>query len=137
VVQAGEACDDGNRADQDGCDLSCQFEVLWEKEPNNSRGTAQPVGTYQRVQGFLVAGDEDWMGLEIAQAGAYDLEISCFSDTVIELYDAQGVKIAEDDDSGYNRCSALKGQQLEAGSYTLLIRGYQPSMETEWELDIR
>lgn len=44
-------------------------------------------------------------------------------DTVVELYDANGVMIASDDDSGGNR-NALLMRQLNPGSYRIVVRSY-------------
>lgn len=44
-------------------------------------------------------------------------------DTLVELYNANGVMVASDDDSGGNR-NALLIQQLNPGSYRVVVRSY-------------
>jgi hypothetical protein len=71
-------------------------------EPNNTREQAtalEPNGVFPTY--FSSRSDTDWYKLEIPSAGAtVTIYTESHLDTIIAIYDAQGNKIDEDDDSG-------------------------------------
>ncbi len=130
---AGEACDDGNLVTLDGCSPTCVSEITAEVEPNNTRTTATP-GVPYRFTGNLLVGEQDWFGFDLPTAAAVILEAgvpavsnctsTAASDTVLTLYDANGVHLDDDDDNGPGYCSLLDAGRLAAGRYYVQVTGY-------------
>ena len=129
----GEGCDDGNLLPLDGCSPTCVSEITAEVEPNNTRATAT-LGVPYRFTGNLAVGEQDWFGFDLSTAATVILETgaptlnSCgnnaTSDTVLTLYDANGVQLDGDDDNGPGYCSLVDAGQLAAGRYYAQVTGY-------------
>ncbi len=149
--RANEACEDGNIAGGDGCDASCQFEqkgFVREMEPNNNELTAMTTGV---VPGASLTtggtidplGDEDWFAFEVPVGQTATLtartfgnlldDTACQGDTRVELIDAAGVVIAENDDDPVNGnlCSrisvesvSMAATDLPAGNYFVRVYGF-------------
>lgn len=123
---AGEQCEDGNTASNDGCNASCQIE---------------PEGTFSGTGGTQTgaispAGDADVYAVVIGQGQYLTAETSdgsggCSGDTVLELYEPDGVTlVGTDDDGGFDTCSRIDptndawAAQMAAGTYFLRVRAY-------------
>jgi len=144
----GEACDDGNTANGDGCSATCALEgnVFSEVEPNGSIGTANDPGltAIGRVTaaGVVDLGqDQDFYVVTVPTGGA-DINIhtyttlgdrtSCVSptDTEVFLYDSTGTQLANNDDiGGGNFCSDLTVTGLTAGTYYISVEYYSRSFD--------
>ena len=136
AVETGEQCDDGGTMTGDGCDGSCQLERTPEVEPNddgmpevrqtgessldgNDFSSADANGPYSEntliEAAFSVAGDEDVYALTNTTGSAVDVTLTtygstfgaCNLDTVINIRDAAGTRLARNDDSGIGLCSEL------------------------------
>ena len=98
-------------------------------EPDDSKEEAKPIslGSPQR-RTFNHPGDIDWAVLNLSQAGTYGISARPPTDngldTYIELYDAAGQLLAEDDDGGRNMDAYLE-VKLAAGRYYIKV----------WQLD--
>ena len=128
IVDGNEACDDGNMTDGDGCNRRCELETMAESEPNNSQGTADAMGGYQRITGVNTAGDQDWFGFRVGADGAMNASLAgCPFDADFELYDADGTLVASDDDSAGNYCPLLDLDNLDEGPHFLRVTHYSAS----------
>jgi len=80
-----------------------------------------------RVGSLHSSGQRVSYSLTIASAGTVIIRAKQATgstvDAVVELYDAQGVMVASDDDSGGNR-NALLIRQLNPGNYRVVVRSY-------------
>lgn len=127
----GELCDDGNVVSGDGCSAMCQF------EPD---GTFMPPGG-TATGAIQPAGDRDLYAITVTQGQFLTVFTSngsggCPGDTVIELYDTDGVtRRVTDDDDGSGTCSRLDPvrdtyvRTMAAGTYWLRVRGYRSSTQ--------
>lgn len=116
-LDAGEACDDGNLREGDGCDSLCSFELY------------TLIGARSTVQGRIPAGgrdilrfivdDRSYLGALTTALGG----VGCAGDTVLSLYRIQGNRqlVAQDDDTAGNGCSLLRFEPLAAGTYELEV----------------
>jgi cysteine-rich repeat protein len=133
-VEDGEECDDGNAASGDGCNTACRVETLAEGEPNDDAAHARFFGTYRYAAGSINrAGDEDWFSVRVEEGQSLTAELSdgaggCGFDSRLEVYDANGVQVAWDDDDGPGYCSRLDPTRdpsmhgMPAGVYRLRVR---------------
>ena len=149
VLETGEACDDGNTANGDGCSSTCMFEstIVSEIEPNDTATTATvlTVGANPNtVQGVLTTSDEDWWQVTVANDsflsaqtyGAFGNLNSCNGDTVIEIWDGVGTApLISDDQGGFGDCS-LASTIVPAGTYYVLVRGFLGAAVPSYLLDI-
>jgi hypothetical protein len=98
-------------------------------EPDDTREEAKPItlGSPQN-RNFNHPGDIDWAVLDLRQAGTYGISArpprDNGLDTYIELHDASGQLLGEDDDGGRNLDSYLEAE-LEVGRYYIKV----------WQLD--
>jgi cysteine-rich repeat protein len=113
VVDAGEACDDGNGWYGDGCTPTCGGEDgPFESEPNDVAYEATPASS--TTYGHLIARDVDCFGVTLP-AGALlgatvrDASSACATPLILEAFDPTGVKFAE----------AISGSDPETGCATL------------------
>jgi hypothetical protein len=93
-------------------------------EPDNTKERAHQI-TPGEPQGrtFTTAEDEDWAVFTIVKPGLYEIRAlgeDPALDTYLELYDAEGEYIDDNDDGGDNY-DALIQVELEPGTYFLLI----------------
>ncbi len=121
-VSEEETCDDGGRVDGDGCSRACALETMSETESNNGRDRANALNVFQRVQGDLGAGDEDWFAVQVGDAGLTVSFEQCRFDGVFDLYDANGALVASDDDGAGEYCPIIDRDRLPAGRYFLRVR---------------
>ena len=123
----GELCDDNNTVAGDGCSATCQFEPV--------ATFMAPGGTF--TESISPGGDQDLYAIVIAQGQFLTAFTSasggsgCPGDTVIELYDTDGVtRLGTDDDGGASNCSNINPvsdawtASMAAGTYWMRVRGY-------------
>ncbi|MCA9009895.1 MAG: PPC domain-containing protein [Planctomycetaceae bacterium] len=98
-----------------------------ETEPNNARteATAVPAETHVLTGTLQTPGDADWFKLTAAQASpllvtARTREVGSPADVMLELYNADGGKIVENDDAGL-RDAELAAQLPGAGEFYLKV----------------
>jgi hypothetical protein len=125
-------------------------------EPNNSREQATPLtlGAEGGLRAFLTSGDEDWYRAEVPSGGArVTIYTESSIDTFLTVYDANGSRIAEDDDSGEGNNARLTvnlpegpfyikvtpytgtGFSGSQGNYTLFTRIQEPAAQDAYEPD--
>ena len=143
-ARANEVCDDGNRADGDGCSSTCQFEgsITPEVEPNNDLMGAQAsgatVGQTVTLSGSVdPIGDSDWFSFSVASGtatliattyGTPGNHMTCNGDTKLYLMDSMGMELTNDDDGGTFPCSNLDGTTdmdaagLTPGTYYIRVQ---------------
>jgi hypothetical protein len=93
-------------------------------EPNDSMNEAFSISTDTPVQVFIITEDEqDWYRLVLSD-GYFTVYTEGGVDTYLELYDAEGRKLAEDDDSNYDN-NAKISLLLEAGTYYVKAGAYE------------
>lgn len=94
-------------------------------EPDNIMQQSKEIRTGERQRrSILPAGDIDWVMFSLTQRSRVVIETSGPSgDTILELYDATGTYIAEDDDSGEGFWSRIE-VELNAGTYYIRVREF-------------
>jgi TolB-like protein len=122
-------------------------------EPNNSREQATPLalGAAGGFRAYLYSDDEDWYLAEVPEGGAQVVIYTESSlDTFLTIYNADGTRIAEDDDSGqgnnarvmvnlpagpfYIKASLYSGSSSR-GPYTLFTGIREPVAQDAYEPD--
>ncbi len=97
-------------------------------EPDDTPAQARPVAAGQvSSHTFPVAGDVDWVKFTARKNRRVSLATSGLTgdtDTMIELYAADGSLLASDDDGGGGRASRLTVRFRRAGTYYLKVREY-------------
>lgn len=94
-------------------------------ESNNSSGEARPIAVGEKQSHALcVPGDQDYARVYLAAGQAYvieTLELKDKADTVMWLYDSNGVQLATDNDSGSGKGSLIRFTPSASGYYTVRI----------------
>jgi cysteine-rich repeat protein len=143
TVDSGEQCDDGNTINGDGCD-SCAFTPDFEQEDNDAQAASNllsaidviPSGGDGQIKGFISPlGDVDFFQITLgatsdlrAETSAGPLGTPCADfnvdgvDSEIDIFDANGLLIDNDDDGGPAFCSLGLGLGLPAGDYFVAVR---------------
>ncbi|MDM7460745.1 MAG: DVUA0089 family protein [bacterium] len=126
------------------------IDFFTDTEANNTLATAQNLGVVgvdntntrrmKVVRGLINPdGDVDWFRVELAQTGTYSFRVDCTLDSVLTLYNASGVLIAENDDDETgnnnrgNRDTSFTNADsgitiaLNAGVYYLQVRSIAAS----------
>jgi cysteine-rich repeat protein len=143
VLDPGEQCDDLNRSAADGCSDACQLErITLEVEPNDTWGqaTARPhlQGTTAVLGSWGTAGDPDLYAVEVPEGACVRVQTfdangppSCVDlDTVVTLFDPDGVEVAWSDDQNFSPCADIdpaahpEACHLPAGVYRVLVEDY-------------
>lgn len=126
---AGELCDDGNTVSGDGCSSTCQFEPVATFTAPGGTATDSIQGGNQDLYGIVI-GQGQFLTAFTSGAGG----TGCPGDTVIELYDTDGVtRLVTDDDGGTSNCSNINpgadaaARNMTAGTYWLRVRGFGAS----------
>ena len=133
-VEDGEACDDGNTANDDGCSQACTVEAFVESEPNDDRDHGANVGTFRHIVGDITVGDVDYYLVQVAEGGSLTAEVTADFDGYLELYGPDGDLLAEDDDDGAGYAPALFADadgltDLPGGWYALAVRHADARLE--------
>lgn len=133
VIETGEVCDDGNTANNDGCDSMCQPEV---------RGTFNAVGgqTQTFTGGPIAVNNTETWAITVPMGGDVYVDAETFTnaammactniDTVIRLFDSNATEIASDDQGGVGDCSRIDfalgdtAARLSPGNYTLTVEDW-------------
>jgi cysteine-rich repeat protein len=130
-IDAPEQCDDGNTAAGDGCGATCLLETVAEVEPNDDLAGADAapvlITASTVISGAISpAFDEDIFKMVLAQPTILRLELfdpsgtDCSIQTTMRIYDAAGIQLYADDNSGIFTCSALV-VSLPSGSYYVTV----------------
>ncbi|MDR3122520.1 MAG: peptidase, partial [Treponema sp.] len=110
-------------------------------ENDNTISTAKDIqGGESQARNFTDAGDVDWALLRIASQGSYGIAAMAednYLDTFIQVFDAEGELLAENDDGGgfwnaflnidlnpgtyYIRVSCIDKEPLDSNGYTLSV----------------
>lgn len=131
VRETGEQCDDGNTANNDGCNSACGLE---------------PIGIYAAPggpvtfgdQALAVVGERDWYRIDVTAPSYLRAETfedavagTCVdADTVIRLHRADAVTVlGSNDEGGVNSCSLITPgvdafARLEVGTYWLSVEDF-------------
>ena len=132
VADPGEACDDGNEDDADGCTVLCALSGPREQEPNDAVAedlSAPPRGDDPGalyVEHVLSEGDVDRFAFEV-EAGPQDAVIwtvdgfgRCPGPIQAQLVEAGGAEILAQTAAG---CTPWTARDLEAGRYEVIVEG--------------
>lgn len=109
-------------------------------EPDESPAQAGPLPLNGVPQSRTIApiGDQDWVTYSVSAGQAVLIQtLNPVCDTVINLYDTDGVTLlASDDDSGPGFSSSIAYQYANAGQYYAQVRDYVTSAPTPagWNL---
>lgn len=104
-----------------------------EFEPDNSATAATPVTVNDEPQthDFHAVGDEDWISFATVSGMDYIIETSNLgpnSDTVLELFNASGMQLTTDDDSGTGNASRIMWRATSNGMLFSKTRNFTPSV---------
>jgi hypothetical protein len=103
---------------------------MYEPDDRQDQAGAIEVGSHQ-THGLHDTGDRDWMCFEATAGSNYVIETFNLGDnidTYLALYDMNGRRLAEDDDSGdEGRASLLRWSAQETGTLCLLARDLRDS----------
>ena len=124
-----EQCDDGALRDGDGCSASCQAETN-ENEPNDQLEQASPyiAPSYASID---PAEDVDYFSVSLEEPADVMIDVLALGsgfcaqlaiDPQLELFDAGGQLLDEDDDGGEGYCAKLVVPGLEPGQYVVAVR---------------
>lgn len=111
-------------------------------EPDDSQNTAQQISANGSLnsRNTCFSGDEDWVSFNV-DAGSYIIETANLgpeSDTLIELYNASGARLAFNDDYGPGEASRIHYVFSNSAVYYLKVRQFNPTQNgTGTEYDIR
>ncbi|MCK6545835.1 pre-peptidase C-terminal domain-containing protein [Myxococcota bacterium] len=139
IKELGEACDDGNRTDGDGCSSTCTFEVDGTyRAPDDGRvtfpGAISPAGT---VLVYLV--DVSATAYVSIETFVPTSGVCTGADTLLELLAEDGAtQLFRDDDGGLGACSRI-GALLAPGTYFAAVHDYGdngviPAIETVFDV---
>jgi cysteine-rich repeat protein len=137
VVDGTEQCDDGNAVNDDGCD-NCAFTPDFEQEVNNVTANVftaidvVPSGGDGIIKGFVnPVGDIDLFSFTLATSSEVIVETldgplgsNCVAnevDTEVDIFDANGAVLDNDDDGGAGFCS-LATAIVAAGDFSVQVR---------------
>jgi cysteine-rich repeat protein len=137
IVQPPEQCDPGPVM-VPGCSATCMFtaDYIYETEPNNTRATANPLGTHAGFIGAISpVGDVDYYSFQVP--GPTSLVFLQTSDgiggcppnfdSLLTFYGPTGTQLAQDDNGGVGLCSQVSpilypaAMNLAAGTYTAKV----------------
>ena len=90
----------------------------------DDRASATTVGIPSTTAGTLTVGDRDYFRIDVVEAGSLRLRTTGTTDTWGTLYDGDGSKITEDDDSGPGRNFLIFRGSVDVGTYHLEVRGW-------------
>ena len=90
----------------------------------DDRASATTVGIPSTTAGTLTRGDRDYFRIDISEAGSLRLQTTGTTDTWGTLYEGDGSKIDEDDDSGPGRNFLIFQGSVDVGTYHLEVRGW-------------
>jgi cysteine-rich repeat protein len=135
--EAGEACDDGNANDSDGCTTQCVLNAT-EAEPNDTIAEANDYENpfYGAIE---PSNDVDVVRFEIVESSDVALRVIDLGDGACEdgrmdprirVYDENDAVVGEDDDGGSGFCSELRLDAVAAGAYHAEISRVSLGAET-------
>ncbi|WP_129628510.1 M4 family metallopeptidase [Candidatus Oscillochloris fontis] len=99
-------------------------------ETDNTRSTAKPitVGGASQTHNFHIRGDEDWVSFSASAGNTYVIEtfnLGSTSDTVLELYNNAGTRLAYNDDSSGSFASRISWVTPSSGTYYARVFHYR------------
>ena len=100
----------------------------------DSRSTATAVDIPSTTSGRLDAGDRDYFRVELDQAGSFTVETTGSTDTYgwVEYGSEFLLDWSDDDGDGYN--FRIVTDTVEAGTYYVVVEGYNSSTSGDYEL---
>ncbi|MEW5850368.1 MAG: DUF4215 domain-containing protein [Myxococcota bacterium] len=149
VVEANEACDDGNTTSADGCSATCQDECRVPELTDTAWDSPERIPDFctewHKVNAALSAGtDQDFYVVQLAAGESVEIETyvetegTCSgADTVVDVARApltaeptvddcptvdRGIRC--DDDSGASTCSLLEFTATQAGDHVIRVIEY-------------
>ncbi len=91
---------------------------------------------------FHLPADEDWIGFEVSSGERYIVETFCVGlecDTVLALYDPEGVFLEENDDGGEGAASLLVFTAETDGTFFAQVIHFEPDVFgalTEYQISV-
>lgn len=83
-----------------------------------------------QMHNICPAGDQDWAKIELTAGQIYVIRtanLGFAADTVLELWDGQGNRIAVNDDYDYVRASRIVFEPSVSGGYYVMVRHHEPT----------
>jgi cysteine-rich repeat protein len=144
-VDANEQCDDGNADAGDFCDPWCRWEPADAAEPDDTFAEANDLTVGTVVTGHTIVGEDDvdWYAFDATVGATYVLRTHTVagdcngpleSDTILSLYDTDGVtRLARNDDfSGL--CSMIVWEPPASGRYYIAASSWRSYGDYELEV---
>lgn len=104
-------------------------------EDNSTTYEMAVDGTFQGEVGF--AGDRDWVAIELVADVTYDMHVygstsgqGSLGDTIMAVYDADGIYLSGNDDGGAGNESYLSFTAETSGTYYVMARGFSSATGT-------
>ncbi len=131
VVEAAEACDDGDLVGADGCSAQCEVEEApFEQEPNDSWDASEALDGLE-ITGVLTQDDRDCFAITVPTCGVISAEITevggvCRGGFVLDMHRAGGAVVAVGG-AGQDGCTRLDparaggARYLSGGEVTLCV----------------
>lgn len=103
--------------------------------------TPYSIGVGDEFLGTLAGGDNDLVAVTLTAGQAYSISLAGRGaasgiDTVVEVYDATGMRVAIDDDGGAGLSSMLSFMPGGTGTYYILARGFDASVAGDYRLAV-
>ena len=105
------------------------------QDHGNDRGSATSIGLSSTTEGQLHVGDNDYFRIDITEPVTIRLETTGSADTYGQLYRSDGALLRASDDDGMGKNFRLAAA-LEAGTYYLLVGGYNDSTAGQYTLAV-
>lgn len=99
-------------------------------EPDDTLATAQPFNGMAQRHTFHVAGDQDWIYVDVVAGNSYAVRtfnLGLCSDTVLQLYDSDGILVAENDDYEGTLASRIEVTVPADTRLFFKVMNYKPS----------
>lgn len=101
------------------------------QEEDDTRGQAKPLAlNTAQTHNICPAGDQDWVEIALTAGEIYVIRtanLGFAADTVLELFDGQGNRIAINDDYDYVRASRIVFEPSVSGKYYVMVRHHDPT----------
>jgi subtilisin family serine protease len=120
--------------------LSTTVAITAADDYGNSVATAALISVNSLIAGSIeTAGDVDWFKFQAVAGKKYIIstKLKGLRDSVLTLYDSNGVKLAYNDDVAYNNLSSyIKWKAPASGTYYLKVSAYSRSMTGAYKLSL-
>ena len=116
--------------------LHVRFEEDSFDDHGDRRSDATRIDVPSDTSGRLTAGDTDYFRISLRDSGTLEVYTSGSLDTVGQLEDSNGSRLASNDDSGSGNNFRIE-RDVSGGTYYIRVRGYSDSTTGAYRLHVR